>query len=183
MGIKTSTNADGSVNVSTTDGVNLVSNTYATAGLFRRRPERHLWQYHHPGHQSRTTASLIGSPTPLDPHLSGGSLKGLIDMRDQVLGGLTQSLGNLAQQTRAGLQRPGQRQCRLSAAHLADRPRYRPAVHRRAEFHRQDHPRRHRFQRQSGVAHRCEFRRRHLVGGWRRAAVASAPPSAVSPPR
>ena len=53
MGIKTSTNADGSVNVSTTDGVNLVSNTYAQLVLFRRRPERHLWQYHHPGHQSR----------------------------------------------------------------------------------------------------------------------------------
>ena len=29
MGIKTSTNADGSVNVSTADGINLVSNTYA----------------------------------------------------------------------------------------------------------------------------------------------------------
>ena len=35
----------------------------------------------------------------MDPHLSGGSLKGLIDMRDQVLGGLNQTLGNLAQQT------------------------------------------------------------------------------------
>ncbi|HSS12851.1 MAG TPA: flagellar basal body rod C-terminal domain-containing protein, partial [Rhizomicrobium sp.] len=42
---------------------------------------------------------MVGSPSALDPHLSGGSLKGLIDMRDQVLGGLSQTLGNLAQQS------------------------------------------------------------------------------------
>ena len=41
---------------------------------------------------------MIGSPQALDPHLSSGSLKGMIDMRDQVLGGLGQSLGNMAQQ-------------------------------------------------------------------------------------
>jgi hypothetical protein len=35
----------------------------------------------------------IGNLTTLEPHLSGGS-QGLIDMRDQVLGGLSQSLGN-----------------------------------------------------------------------------------------
>ncbi|MDB5734295.1 MAG: Flagellar hook-associated protein FlgK, partial [Alphaproteobacteria bacterium] len=45
------------------------------------------------------TGQAIGSPQALDPHLDGGSLKGLIDMRDQVLGGLNQTLGNLAQQT------------------------------------------------------------------------------------
>ncbi len=42
---------------------------------------------------------MIGTPQALDPHLSSGSLKGMIDMRDQVLGGLSQTLGNLAQQT------------------------------------------------------------------------------------
>ena len=47
----------------------------------------------------RPTANLIGQPSALDPHLTSGSLKGLIDMRDQVLGGLSQSLGNFAQQT------------------------------------------------------------------------------------
>ena len=73
------------------------------------------------------SGQAIGQASALDPHLSGGSLKGLIDMRDQTLGGLAQSLGNFAQNVRTGLQRPVQRQCRLSAAHLADRPRYRPA--------------------------------------------------------
>ena len=98
MGIKTSTNADGSINVSTTDGVNLVSNTYAklaySGGAQNGAYGNITIQDVNPAN-----GSLIGSAQALDPHLSGGSLKGLIDMRDQVLGGLTQTLGNLAQQT------------------------------------------------------------------------------------
>ena len=98
IGIKTSANPDGSINVSTADGINLVSNTYA--------------QLNYPGGDqvgaygnitiqdiNPVNGQNIGLPMALDPHLSGGSLKGLIDMRDQVLGGLSQSLGNLAQQT------------------------------------------------------------------------------------
>ncbi|HEY0267248.1 MAG TPA: flagellar hook-associated protein FlgK [Rhizomicrobium sp.] len=98
MGIKTSTNADGSVNVSTTDGVNLVSNTYAqlsyTGGAQNGAYGNITIQDVNPA-----SGQAIGQPSPLDPHLDGGSLKGLIDMRDQVLGGLGQTLGNLAQQT------------------------------------------------------------------------------------
>lgn len=98
IGIKTSTNPDGSLNVSTTDGMNLVSNTYAqlayTGGATNGAYGTMTIQDVNP-----QNGSLIGTPQPLDPHLSGGSLKGLIDMRDQVLGGLSQSLGNLAQQT------------------------------------------------------------------------------------
>ena len=98
IGIKTSANPDGSVNVSTADGINLVSNTYANLsysggaqiGAFGNISVQDI----NPG-----TGQPMGLSVPLDPHLSGGSLKGLIDMRDQVLGGLSQSLGNLAQQT------------------------------------------------------------------------------------
>ena len=98
IGIKTSTNPDGSINVSTTDGVNLVSNTYAKltyvggaqAGAYGNITIQDI---------NPANGQVIGLSTPLDPHLSGGSLKGLIDMRDQVLGGLSQTLGNLAQQT------------------------------------------------------------------------------------
>ncbi len=98
MGIKISANADGSVNVSTTDGVNLVSNTYAqlsysggaTNGSYGNINIQDV---------NPQTGQAIGAAVALDPHLSGGSLKGLIDMRDQVLGGLNQTLGNLAQQT------------------------------------------------------------------------------------
>ncbi len=98
MGIKTSTNSDGSVNVSTTDGVNLVSNTYAqlsySGGAQAGSYGNIMIQDVNPA-----TGQAIGQAQALDPHLDGGSLKGLIDMRDQVLGGLNQSLGNLAQQT------------------------------------------------------------------------------------
>ena len=98
MGIKTTTNPDGTVNVATTDGVNLVSNTYAqlsyTGGAQNGAYGNISIQDINPAN-----GNLIGSPTALDPHLSGGALKGLIDMRDQVLGGLNQTLGNLAQQT------------------------------------------------------------------------------------
>ena len=97
MGIKTTTNADGSVNVSTTDGINLVSNTYAqlsySGGAQNGSYSNITIQDINPA-----SGAVIGSPQPLDPHLSSGSLKGMIDMRDQVLGGLSQSLGNLAQQ-------------------------------------------------------------------------------------
>jgi flagellar hook-associated protein 1 FlgK len=98
MDIKTTPNADGSVSVSTADGVNLVSNTYAQLaysggaqnGMYGNITSQDI---------NPNNGNLIGTPQPLDPHLSGGSLKGLIDMRDQTLGGLAQTLGNLAQQT------------------------------------------------------------------------------------
>jgi flagellar hook-associated protein 1 FlgK len=98
IGIRTNPNPDGSVNVSTTDGVNLVSNTYAklaySGGAQNGAYGNMTIQDVNPAN-----SQLIGAPSPLDSHLSGGSLKGLIDMRDQVLGGLSQTLGNLAQQT------------------------------------------------------------------------------------
>jgi len=98
LGIKIATNADGTVQVSTSDGVNLVSNTYAQLsygggaqnGVYGNIQIQDI----HP-----SNGQLIGAPSALDPHLSGGSLKGLIDMRDQQLGGLAQSLGNFVQQT------------------------------------------------------------------------------------
>ena len=98
VSIKTSTNADGSVNVSTGDGFNLVSNTYAQLSYIGGAQNG---TYGNISIQDVNPANgnLLATPQALDPHLTGGSLKGLIDMRDQVLGGLSQSLGNLAQQT------------------------------------------------------------------------------------
>jgi flagellar hook-associated protein 1 FlgK len=98
MDIRTSQNPDGTFNVSTGDGMNLVSNTYAqlsyTGGAQNGSYGNITIQDTNP-----VTGQAIGGASPLDPHLSGGLLKGLIDMRDQVLGGLNQTLGNLAQQT------------------------------------------------------------------------------------
>ncbi len=100
MDIKTTDTGDGGVSVATADGVNLVSNTYAqlayTGGSQNGMYGNITTQDINPNN-----GDLIGTPQPLDPHLSGGSLKGMIDMRDQTLGGLAQTLGNLAQQTAA----------------------------------------------------------------------------------
>jgi len=96
IGIKITTGSDGGVQVSTQDGVNLVSNTYAQlsyAGGAQNGVYGNIQiQDINPGN-----GQLIGQPSALDPHLSGGELKGMIDMRDQQLGGLAQSLGNFAQ--------------------------------------------------------------------------------------
>jgi flagellar hook-associated protein 1 FlgK len=98
MAIRATPNADGSVNVATPDGINLVSNTYAKlayAGGAQNGSYGNITiQDVNPA-----TGQLIGTTTALDPHLSGGALKGMIEMRDTVLSGLNQTLGNLAQQT------------------------------------------------------------------------------------
>jgi flagellar hook-associated protein 1 FlgK len=98
MDIKSVTNSDGSVSISTTDGVNLVSNTYAQLS-YKSGAQNGEYGNITTQDVDPNNGHLIGTPQPLDAHLAGGSLKGMIDMRDQVLGGLAQTLGNLAQQT------------------------------------------------------------------------------------
>ena len=98
LSIKVATNSDGGIQVSTADGVNLVSNTYAQlsyAGGAQNGVYGNIQiQDINPGN-----GQPIGQPGALDPHLSGGALKGMIDMRDQQLGGLAQALGSFAQAT------------------------------------------------------------------------------------
>ncbi len=96
MGIRVSQQPDGGLNVATTDGINLVSNTYAVlsySGGVQNGTYGNI-QIQDTNPQS---GQSIGQAIALDPHLSGGSLKGMIDMRDQTLGGLAQGLGNFAQ--------------------------------------------------------------------------------------
>jgi len=96
MGIRVNQQSDGGFNVTTTDGINLVSSTYAVlsyAGGVQNGTYGNI-QIQDTNPQ---TGQIIGQAIPLDPHLSGGSLKGMIDMRDQTLGGLAEGLGNFAQ--------------------------------------------------------------------------------------
>jgi flagellar hook-associated protein 1 FlgK len=96
IGIRVNQQSDGGFNVTTTDGINLVSNTYAVlsyAGGVQNGTYGNI-QIQDTNPQSGQT---IGQAIALDPHLSGGSLKGMIDMRDQTLGGLAEGLGNFAQ--------------------------------------------------------------------------------------
>ena len=96
IGVRVTQQADGSVNVSTADGVNLVSNTYATL-TYNSGAANGTYGNIQIQDVNPQSGQLLGAPSALDPHLSGGSLKGMIDMRDQTLGGLAQTLGNLAQ--------------------------------------------------------------------------------------
>jgi len=98
LGIRATPQADGSVAVSTQDGLNLVSNTYAVLSYSGSAGNG---SYGNIAIQdvNPQTGQTIGAPQALDPHLGGGSLKGMIDMRDNMLGGLAETLGALAQQT------------------------------------------------------------------------------------
>ncbi len=98
LGIKVATNSDGSVQVSTADGVNLVSNTYAQLS-YSGGPQNGVYGGIQIQDVNPSTGQTLGQPGALEPHLSGGALAGMIDMRDNQLGGLAQALGNFAQQT------------------------------------------------------------------------------------
>jgi flagellar hook-associated protein 1 FlgK len=96
MGIKVTQQSDGSVNVATTDGINLVSNTYATLS-YSGGAQNGAYGNISIQDISPVSGQPLGQAVALDPHLSSGTLKGLIDMRDRTLGGLSQSLGSFAQ--------------------------------------------------------------------------------------
>jgi flagellar hook-associated protein 1 FlgK len=97
LGVKTVTQSNGSVSVMTQDGVNLVGATYAqlsyTGGSNGYYPPIAIQDV------NPTTGLPAGAPQSLDPHLGGGALQGLIDMRDGTLAGLGQEIGNFARNT------------------------------------------------------------------------------------
>jgi flagellar hook-associated protein 1 FlgK len=98
IGIRTVQQPNGSLTVMTQDGVNLVGDSYAQLTYAGGGANGVYGQI---GMQQINPSSglPIGPSQALDPHLSGGSLKGMIDMRDQTLGQLQQELGTFAQQT------------------------------------------------------------------------------------
>ena len=98
MGIRTVQQPNGTVVVMTQDGVNLVGDSYAQLSYAGGGVNGTYGQI--TMQQINPSSGLpIGPNQALDPHLSGGSLKGMIDMRDQTLGQLQQELGTFAQQT------------------------------------------------------------------------------------
>jgi flagellar hook-associated protein 1 FlgK len=97
IGVRTTTQSNGMMVVTTQDGTTLDGNTYAQLSYT-------------PGSNSSfgqitaqnidpNTGAAIGSATALDPSLGSGSLQGLINMRDGTLANLQQELGEFAQTT------------------------------------------------------------------------------------
>ena len=96
MDIRTATQVDGSTDVMTQDGINIVGDNYAqlsyTAGGANGTYQPIAIQDINP-----QTGQPIGKGQALDSHLSGGTIKGLIDVRDGTLTDLQNELGSFAQ--------------------------------------------------------------------------------------
>jgi len=97
MDVRTIEQPNGQLTVMTTDGVSLVGDTYAqlsyAGGGASSSYGPIMLETINPA-----TGEQIGNAQALDPHLSSGSLKGLIVMRDQQLVNFQQELGNFARQ-------------------------------------------------------------------------------------
>jgi flagellar hook-associated protein 1 FlgK len=98
IGVRTQEQSDGTIQIATADGTNLVGSTYAqlsydgggTNGVY---PPIQV-QSVNPG-----TGKAIGQKQVLDAHIDSGQIKGLIEMRDRKLADAAEELGNLARQT------------------------------------------------------------------------------------
>ncbi|MGD0866387.1 MAG: flagellar basal body rod C-terminal domain-containing protein, partial [Rhizomicrobium sp.] len=98
IGVQTTTQADGQMLVSTSDGVSLVGgSTYGqlsySGGSNGSYPPIALQTI------DPATGQNVGPTQALDPHLGSGQLEGLVSMRDGALANFQQELGNFAQQT------------------------------------------------------------------------------------
>jgi len=95
MDIRITAQSDGTVQVTTQDGIGLVgSNDYATLsyskgadGVFGNIAIQDT---------NGTTGQPIGTTQSLDSHLVSGAMRGLIDMRDTTIAGVKNELGSLA---------------------------------------------------------------------------------------
>jgi flagellar hook-associated protein 1 FlgK len=98
IGIRTAELPDGRTSVMTEDGINLVGDSYAQLS-YSGGSNNGTYNSIQIQNINPTSGLGIGPPQAFDPHLSGGKLKGLIDMRDGTLRDLGQEVGNLARQT------------------------------------------------------------------------------------
>jgi len=93
--VHTAAQTDGSVTVTTQDGINLIGGNYAQ---FSYSPGNSgVYQPISIQAYNPQTDQPTGTPQSLDPHLNGGQIKGLIDMRDSALADLQNELGSFAQ--------------------------------------------------------------------------------------
>lgn len=95
MDVRVATQPDGSMLVTTQDGVSLVGDSYSQISYTPGRNGNYtpvIVQPIAPG-----TGAPIGAPQTLDQHLGGGMIRGLIDMRDSTLANLRNELGAFAQ--------------------------------------------------------------------------------------
>jgi flagellar hook-associated protein 1 FlgK len=93
--VRVANQSDGSMLVTTQDGVSLVSDSYAQLSYTGGQNGNYspvMVQSIAPA-----TGAAIGAAQTLDQHLGGGTIRGLIDMRDSTLSNLRNELGAFAQ--------------------------------------------------------------------------------------
>jgi flagellar hook-associated protein 1 FlgK len=96
MDVRTAQQADGCTTVMTQDGISLVGNTYAQLS-YTAASANGTFQPITVQSVNPQNGQTIGAAQALDPHLSGGKIKGLIDVRDGALADLQNELGSFAQ--------------------------------------------------------------------------------------
>jgi flagellar hook-associated protein 1 FlgK len=99
IGVRTQTQPDGSVNVTTDDGTSLVGSTYAALSYGGGSAASGVYPPIMMTSINPSTDKAIGAAQPLDSHIGSGQIKGLIDMRDQALANAAEQLGSLARTT------------------------------------------------------------------------------------
>jgi flagellar hook-associated protein 1 len=95
MDVHTVQQPDGTLLVTTDDGSNLVGATYAR--LTYTPGNNGIFQPIQIQDTNPRTGQAVGSPQSLDPHLTGGAIKGMIEMRDDTIANLRNELGAFAQ--------------------------------------------------------------------------------------
>jgi flagellar hook-associated protein 1 FlgK len=95
MGIKTMTQPDGRLFISTTDGVQLVSDDYAVLSF--QPSSGPSFKPIMVQTMGTISGQPIGSSQALDSHVSTGEIRGLLDMRDGTLASIGEELGSMAQ--------------------------------------------------------------------------------------
>jgi flagellar hook-associated protein 1 FlgK len=96
MDIRVSPQDDGTVQVSTQDGLSLVgAASYATLGYTTGADG--VYNSITAQDTNGTTGQPIGTVQLLDSHLTGGAMRGLLDVRDNAIASVKNELGSLAQ--------------------------------------------------------------------------------------
>ena len=98
ISIRSVPQSDGRLSVMTEDGVSIVGDSYAKLSYAAGASNGTYGQVNM-DNINPMSGQTIGATQQLDSHLTGGRIKGLIEMRDSTLGGLAQELGQFAQTT------------------------------------------------------------------------------------
>ena len=101
VGIRTQTQPDGSINVTTDDGTSLVGTTYGQLSYSGGSAAGGTYPPIMLTNIDPSTGKTVGNAQALDSHIGSGQIRGLLDMRDKDLADASEQLGELARSTAA----------------------------------------------------------------------------------